>query len=348
MDPAAGMMVTENVRLTELLGEGGMGSVWIAEHLGLGTDVAVKFISASVARKNSKMVERFKREASIAASIKSPHVVQIFDHGVRDGVPYIVMELLEGESLRDRIRRAGALSLREASLLVSQVAQVLDIAHDLKVVHRDIKPANLFLTEMGYELFAKVLDFGIAKNLDPLGGEPGVTNTGAFLGSPRYLSPEQVGSAKDVDHRADLWSLAVVVFLAKFDKLGEPVWSQGFQGLGADVPLALVVEGGSTQGGIWMAGYFTGSINFGGGMLTAVAEDPFVAKFDGDGCYLWERSFKSSGDDRASALALAASGDVVVAGSFNTEILIGPDMHTSVGKADMYMVRLGPEGVRSP
>lgn len=211
MTPAAGTLVTRNVKLLEPLGKGGMGSVWVAEHTTLETEVAVKFIAPEHAEKK-RFVARFRREASSAAKIKSPHVVQVFDHGITtEGVPYIVMELLDGEPLSRRLRRA-TLSPREASMLVAQVTKVLTIAHDLGIVHRDLKPDNLFLVESGYELFVKVLDFGIAKQLTTDLNE--ITDTGAMVGTPYYMSPEMLLSPKDADHRADLWALSVVAYHA--------------------------------------------------------------------------------------------------------------------------------------
>ena len=214
MDPTPGTMVTNNLRLKRLLGAGGMGSVWIADHLGLETEVAVKFISTELAKQHPQLVTRFKREAGVAAKIKSPHVVQVFDHGLTpDGTPYIAMELLEGESLEDRLARTGCLTVGETALVLSQTAQVLDKAHELGIVHRDIKPANLFLIDSAYDMFVKVLDFGIAKNVDAM-KEVSVTSTGSMMGSPLYMSPEQFTSAKGVDGRADLWSLSVVAYHA--------------------------------------------------------------------------------------------------------------------------------------
>src|SRR5690606_7201408 len=147
MELLPGTQVTDNVRLVAVLGEGGMGSVWVADHLSLKTRVAVKFLSAELVREDPNMLERFNREAALSARIKSPYVVQTFDHGVmRDGRPFIVMELLEGESLADRLERTRMLPLPEAVEVVSQVGKALSKAHKLGIVHRDIKPDNLFLT----------------------------------------------------------------------------------------------------------------------------------------------------------------------------------------------------------
>ncbi len=209
--PSAGDMVTTSVRLVRLLGEGGMGSVWLAEHVGLETSVAVKFISAEIAREPA-VIDRFRREAKLAAAIRDPHVVHIYDSGVTEaGAPFIVMELLEGESLSQRLERAERVAPADASVIVAQVAGALAKAHSLGIVHRDLKPHNLFLVPVAGGLFTKILDFGIAKRVQP-GSTSTATHTGAMLGTPAYMGPEQLLSAKDVDHTADLWALAVIAY----------------------------------------------------------------------------------------------------------------------------------------
>jgi len=212
MEIAAGTLVTANVRLVKLLGEGGMGSVWVADHLSLKTQVAVKFISPELVRTDASMVERFNREAALSARIKSPNVVQIFDHGIiDDGPPYIVMELLEGESLEQRLERTAPLSIEQTVAIVAQTAKALNKAHKLGIVHRDIKPDNIFLMADEDELHVKVLDFGIAKQTG-IAPSKSVTSTGTMIGTPEYMSPEQVLSAKGVDAATDLWALAVVAY----------------------------------------------------------------------------------------------------------------------------------------
>ncbi len=213
MDLQAGQFVTPNIRLVELVGQGGMGSVWIARHETLDTDVAVKFISHELAEKEPSLLSRFKREASLAAKIRSLHVVQMFDHGfMKDGTPYIVMELLEGESLGARLDRCGRISLEQTGVLLSQVTKALDRAHGLSIIHRDLKPDNLFLIDSEYDLFVKVLDFGIAKSISAESGTI-ITGSGEVAGTPLYMSPEQLLDTKNVDHRTDLWSLAVIVYV---------------------------------------------------------------------------------------------------------------------------------------
>jgi eukaryotic-like serine/threonine-protein kinase len=201
-----------SVRLKRLLGQGGMGSVWIGDHASLETEVAVKFMSAEIATK-PEAVARFKREATAAAQLKSPHVVQVLDHGVTPyGVPFIVMELLEGEDVGKRVGRLGQLPVVEVCAIVTQACKALGKAHARGIVHRDIKPDNIFLVDSEGELFVKLLDFGIAKRAEDAALH--MTGTGTMVGTPYFMSPEQVMSAKDADYRADLWSLAVVAYNA--------------------------------------------------------------------------------------------------------------------------------------
>ena len=210
----ADMMVNANVRLAAPLGEGGMGSVWVADHLALRTRVVVKFISASL-KDDPEARQRFSREAAAAAQVKSPHVVQTFDHGLTDeGIPYIVMELLEGRDLAALIKARGRLEPAFVAELLTQLARGLDRAHERGIVHRDIKPENVFICDQGRgEVFVKLLDFGIAKGVD-VQRLDGSTKTGSVMGSPFYMSPEQIMSTRDVDYRSDLWSVGVLVYEA--------------------------------------------------------------------------------------------------------------------------------------
>ncbi|WP_437291848.1 protein kinase domain-containing protein [Sorangium sp. So ce406] len=205
-----GQLVTPALRLVRILRRGGMGSIWVADRLPLKAQVAVKFMSPELAD-DAGYVERFRREAVAAAQITSPHVAQVLDHGLTaDGMPYIAMELLRGEDLRARIRRVGRLPLGEVARIVAQTAKALGQAHRLGIVHRDIKPDNLFLTEVDGETFVKVLDFGIARRARDMR----VTSTGNVVGTPLYMSPEQLTCSKDLDFRADLWALGVVAYHA--------------------------------------------------------------------------------------------------------------------------------------
>ncbi len=211
-----GTVIAGRYRLDSPLAHGGMGSVWTARHVLLGARVAIKFISPHRADASAARA-RFEREARVAALLQSRHVVRILDYGVDGGTPYLVMELLDGEDLAARLAARGRLSLGETSRIVAQVARALRRAADASIVHRDLKPANVFLAredvDDGEPEVVKVLDFGVAK-APRLDGDGDVTQMGALLGSPRYMSPEQARNSAAVDARADLWSLAVIAYRA--------------------------------------------------------------------------------------------------------------------------------------
>ncbi|WP_437289421.1 serine/threonine-protein kinase [Sorangium sp. So ce406] len=208
-----GSHVAPHLTLVSLLRMGGIGSIWAARHLGLGKDVAVKFMSASLAT-DPTAVARFHREGALMARIKSPHVAEVHEHGVaEDGLPYIVMELLRGEELSDRLARAGRLSLDETVSIVSELCDGLAAAHTLGIIHRDITPEHVFLADVGGSTSVKLLDFGVARgDIDPDGTT--LTATGAVVGSLVYMSPEQFFNPKRVDGRSDLWSVAVMAYQA--------------------------------------------------------------------------------------------------------------------------------------
>ena len=204
-----GTILAERYRLEQKLGEGAMGSVWKAEHLMLGSKVAIKLLDESIAA-HSVALARFMREARAAASLKSVHVVQIHDYGVDRRMPYIAMEFLEGETLSERLRRTERLAPREAALVLTHVARGIGKAHEAGVVHRDLKPDNIFLLKEDDEQYAKVLDFGVAKAGEGVFAAT-LTSAGKLLGTPAYMSAEQA-AGRPVDHRTDIWSLAVIAF----------------------------------------------------------------------------------------------------------------------------------------
>lgn len=200
-----GDLVKPSLRLLAPLAEGAMGKVWIAEHLALGTEVAVKFLHGQLAREPVARL-RFRREAAAAARIRSPHVVQILDYDVTDaGTPYIVMELLEGESLGALLTRRGTLDVVTTTAIVRQTCHALAKAHERGLVHRDIKPDNLFLVDGAEFPFVKVLDFGVAKDL--AAGSPNTAEH--IVGTPQFMAPEQM-AGMPVGPQADVWSLGVL------------------------------------------------------------------------------------------------------------------------------------------
>ena len=202
------LVLADRYRLTRQLGKGGMGSVWLAEHLALNSWVAIKLMDPSIAS-TVEGAERFKREAQAAASLRSAHVVQVLDYGVHEDTPFLVMELLQGQSLADCIEREKRLTPERTLTIVTQVARAIGRAHAAGIVHRDLKPDNIFLIREDDQELAKVLDFGIAKTTGPrFGGME--TRTGVTMGTPYYMSPEQVEGKKALDHRSDLWSLTVI------------------------------------------------------------------------------------------------------------------------------------------
>ena len=204
-------------RITELIGQGGMGTVFEAVHTGTGSRVAIKLIVSNDIKE--EVFVRFQREARAAGTIDSHHIVRIFDMGTdeRSGSPYMVMERLFGEDVSQLMRRVGPLAPTVSCSLIAQAALGLAKAHESGVVHRDIKPANLFLHDGGDhgEVVVKILDFGIAKVLMDVmqrSEEGGLTRTGSMLGSPHYMSPEQAQGLRSIDHRSDIWSLGVVLY----------------------------------------------------------------------------------------------------------------------------------------
>jgi serine/threonine-protein kinase len=216
-DLVPGQLLAGKFRIERVLGRGGFGTVVEATHVDLDERVAVKLLHAA-ALDNESIRERFIAEARTAARVKSEHIVRVRDVGrLDDGAPYLVMELLDGRDLHAVLAEHGALALRDAALIVLQACEGLAAAHAASVVHRDIKPGNLFLSERpdGTAL-VKLLDFGISKEL---GSDAGLTQSSMLLGSPSYMSPEQLRSSRDVDARTDIWALGVVLYRALTGKL---------------------------------------------------------------------------------------------------------------------------------
>ncbi len=209
-----GRTISDRYRITELIGTGGMGAVYEAEHIGIGKKVAVKFISKENARENT-VAGRFAREARAASAVESEHIVSVFDAGTDDGRPFIVMELLRGEDFGARLRRLGKIPPEEAMHVIAQVLRGLADAHEAGIIHRDLKPDNVFLIDKrGDASFVKVVDFGVSKIERPEGGTAplALTKQGTVVGTPYYMSPEQAQAAPDLDARADLFSVGAMLF----------------------------------------------------------------------------------------------------------------------------------------
>jgi serine/threonine-protein kinase len=210
----AGELISGKYRLSRLLGNGGMGSVWSARNELTDRDFAVKFLLKDLAS-NKEALHRFFLEARACGQIKHPAVVDVYDMGqAEDGTPYLVMELLEGEGLDARLSRAGTLRPAEAAMWIAFIARGLEEAHVRGLVHRDLKPGNIFfaLDDRG-DVIPKILDFGVSKASGPT-HDFVKTTTGAVLGSPAYMSPEQARGENDIDGRSDVWSLGVILYEA--------------------------------------------------------------------------------------------------------------------------------------
>lgn len=207
----AGQILANKFQIEKVLGQGGMGVVVAARHLQLEQKVALKFLLPEAAQ-HGDTVQRFLREARAAVKLRSEHVAKVLDVGTLDtGSPYIVMEFLQGDDLSTHLERQGPLPVEEAIDYVMQACEGLADAHKAGIIHRDLKPANLFLTTRSDgSPCVKILDFGISKLNE--GIEKGITKTTEIMGSPQYMSPEQLRAARLTDARSDIWALGVILF----------------------------------------------------------------------------------------------------------------------------------------
>jgi serine/threonine-protein kinase len=230
---AQGTVIAGRYELTRPLARGAMGAVWVARHLQLNSPVAIKFMG-SLFSTSDEARARFEVEAKAAAQIRSVHIVPVLDFGIESDTPYLVMELLEGEDLKARIARGGRLPPGEVVEMVAQVARGLRRAHEAGIVHRDLKPANIFVSQDGDVPLYRVVDFGVAKT-DGLSITGPTTQTGQMLGSPLYMSPEQLRTPRAVDARTDLWSLAVIAYRCLTSEMPFP---------GDDMPAVVIAVAG--------------------------------------------------------------------------------------------------------
>ena len=218
--PEVGELLAEKYRLVKLLSQGGMGAVYVAEHEHIGKRVAVKFLLPHLAE-DPEAVARFSREARAAARIGHRSIIDIYDIGTApDDSLFLVMEFLKGESLGERLEREPILDVSMSAYVVCQILSALDAAHREGIVHRDLKPDNIFLVDTGQRLpDIKLLDFGISKMVDPGAPEQRLTKTGAIMGTPYYLAPEQALGLKELDQVVDIYSMGVILYECLTGKL---------------------------------------------------------------------------------------------------------------------------------
>ena len=209
----ANMSLGEKYRINSMIGEGGMGVVYEGENIAMGKKFAIKFLNPDRC-KSKEMYERFKREAEAAATIDHECIVNVFDVGTTgDNMPYIVMEFLSGESLRQRIARIERIPVKEAINILAQLLDGLSAVHSHGIVHRDLKPENIFMVKQtdGTEI-VKIFDFGLSRLSKKESFSPRMTQPGFVYGSPSYISPEQAEASLNIDHRSDLYAAGVIFY----------------------------------------------------------------------------------------------------------------------------------------
>ena len=215
-DALVGTTLAERYEIVRRIGEGGMGAVYEARHSIIGKRVAIKVLLEKFLE-NEELIARLLQEARLASSIGHQNIVDVTDFGTtRDGRAFVVMEFLEGEPLSELIMRDAPLPVERSLAIVKQVARALGAAHDKGIVHRDVKPENVYLVRRGDLDFVKVVDFGVSKAVrtqEETGSEwARLTRTGAVLGTPLFMSPEQAGGSEDIDARADIWATALILY----------------------------------------------------------------------------------------------------------------------------------------
>jgi serine/threonine-protein kinase len=207
----AGTKLSGKYEIVRLLGQGGMGAVYEGIHTEMGKRVAIKTLAPSVAEIPGAR-QRFVREAQLTSRVRHPHIVDVSDVGTDGRTAYIVMELLRGEDLSQRLARVGALSPRDLCDVLLPVCSALVAAHEATIVHRDLKPQNIFLAQGPHGIEPKVLDFGISKSADGLSTGGGLTRTGSVMGTPFYLAPEQIQDARTAGSASDQYALGVILY----------------------------------------------------------------------------------------------------------------------------------------
>jgi serine/threonine protein kinase len=229
MDLPAGTVLGDTYRITRLIGIGGMGAIYEATHVGAGKRVAIKMMAKELAE-HPEALARFRREVQVTTGLAHPNIIEVVDFGASPtGVPYLVMEYLDGEDLEARLEREGRVPLPTAVQIVKQVASALSVAHAEGVVHRDLKPGNVFLLRTGDgSVFVKVVDFGISKVLKAATTK--LTMATAVVGTPEFMSAEQAAGRVDlIDHRSDQWALACLAWHMLSGRL--PFWKPDVSGI---------------------------------------------------------------------------------------------------------------------
>src|SRR5256714_8832730 len=210
-DPLVGTVFTDKYEIEAKLGSGGMCDVYRARHVRIGKAVAIKFLRPEFAA-DPKVAERFEREARAASLVRHPNAISIMDYGVAAGnTPFLVMELVEGATVRELLKQHGAMTVERVAGIIAQACGALEAAHSVGVIHRDIKPENIIVSEYDGRDWVEVVDFGIAKMQEDVSRRAALTAANLIIGTPRYMSPEQA-KEQTVDARSDIYSFGVVVY----------------------------------------------------------------------------------------------------------------------------------------
>jgi len=235
-----GQIIDGKYRIVRLIGEGGMGAVYEGENTRIKRRVAIKLLHAGVAE-NAEMVQRFEREAQVAGTVGNDHILEILDLGaLPSGERYMVMEFLDGETLTDRIKSRVRLLPKDAVMLVKQVLAGLGAAHGAGIVHRDLKPDNIFIlrAKAGVKDFVKIIDFGISK-FSEQGATSRMTRTGALMGTPHYMAPEQATGSAEIDRRTDIYAVGIILYEAVTGRV--PFQAETFNQLLFEIALAKII-----------------------------------------------------------------------------------------------------------